>query len=306
MRAVSHMATVIATAASVAAAVPAQAFESTYLYNLSTLTGRVATGWREITYDEAGRELFLVAGDAIRVFNQAGMETATLRGEAEVSDILSVAALEDGDLAVLARSGPGWSLVRCNYRGEPKGTITPSAIPPAFFPDVVVRVGGRLYLADRPGMRALVMDVTGKVEQAVDVAQRIGLAEKKRGDTGISGFTVDRAGNLVVAVAPLFKVYVIPPEGDVRSFGKPGGGPGRFNIVNGVAVDASGNFYVADTLKCAVIAFDRDFNFLGEFGYRGRGPGQLVAPRTVAYGDGRVFVSQGGNRGVAVYRVRPQ
>jgi hypothetical protein len=36
-----------------------------------------------------------------------------------------------------------------------------------------------------------------------------------------------------------------------------------------MARDKSGNYLVSDILRCVVIIFDKDFEFIAEFGYRG-------------------------------------
>jgi len=167
----------------------------------------------------------------------------------------------------------------------------------------MVYAQGRIYLADLPRMKVLVVDEQGAYAASYDLATLIDLEEKNREDAGLGGFNVDPAGNLLFTVPPLFRAYVLSPGGEVRSFGTPGSAPGKFNVVNGIAGDETGRLYVVDTLKCAVLAFDRDFKFLGEFGYRGYSPGRLIAPRSVAVGNGNVYVAQYGGRGVTVYRV---
>ena len=71
-----------------------------------------------------------------------------------------------------------------------------------------------------------------------------------------------------------------------------------------MAADERGSIFVADTLRCVVMIFDRELRFLKEFGYRGLEPGSLIAPMELAAdGNGRVYVSQSANRGVSVYRL---
>lgn len=277
-------------------------FAPSYLYSLSTVTGRLAQGWLEVAYDPQAREVYTFASGNVRIFADSGMEVFAFRGGQRLP-VMSVTAFEDGDLVVLTASQAGWGLVRCDYRGEPLAPIVPATSPERFSPDMVLHAGGLLYVVDRPGMQVLVLDATGNTRGIHDLARRLGFDEAKRANTGLSGFGVDAEGRFLLTIAPLFKAYVVDPRGEVRSFGTPGGAPGRFNGMGGIAADARGNIYIADTLKCAVLAFDKDLNFLGEFGNRGQGPGQLVAPRSIAVGDGKLFVAQGGSRGVAVFEV---
>jgi hypothetical protein len=50
------------------------------------------------------------------------------------------------------------------------------------------------------------------------------------------------------------------------------------------------------------MVFDKDFNFLIEFGYRGAKPENLITPDDIAVDQrDHVYVSQGRNRGVSVF-----
>jgi hypothetical protein len=277
-------------------------FATTYLYSLSTVTGRLAQGWLEVSYDPQAREVYAFASGAVRIFADSGMEVFKFRGEPQ-RPVNSLVALEDGDLAVLTTQDGRWALVRCDYRGEPLAPIVPTSAPADFNPDQILYANGLLYVADRPGMKVLVLDLEGAVRGSYDLAQRLGFDDAKRSSTGLTGFNVDAQGRFLFTIAPLFKAYVMDPKGEYAEFGRAGGAPGLFNIVTGIAADASGNLYLADTLKSAIIVFDKDFRFLTEFGYRGVGPGQLIAPRSIAVGGDKLFVAQGGNRGVAVFAV---
>jgi DNA-binding beta-propeller fold protein YncE len=89
----------------------------------------------------------------------------------------------------------------------------------------------------------------------------------------------------------------------IATFGQRGSAPGKFNVVGGIARDARGNFYVADMLKSAILVFDREYQFVKEFGYRGYGPGNLVAPASLAASEDKLFVAQVPRRGVSVFRI---
>ncbi len=294
------------------AATPARVaagFQLSYQYNLATLTGDIRLGGLGLSFDSTGNELYAIGYGSVRVFNASGMEVYTFGDDVEFGSILGLVALDDGDLLVLSYREGAPSLIRCNFRGEPQGKVELSGVPgpfaQGFRPNAIAYAKGKVYLADLTSMRILLTDAHGAYAASYDIAEMLDLAAK-RADTGLSGFGVDRDGNLLFTIAPLFKAYVVSLDGQVRFFGKPGSAPGMFNIVSGIAADANGHIYVLDALKCAVIAFDNQFNFLGEFGYRGYGPGNLIAPRGVAVGKDKVYVAQGGRRGVAVYAVVAQ
>jgi DNA-binding beta-propeller fold protein YncE len=88
----------------------------------------------------------------------------------------------------------------------------------------------------------------------------------------------------------------------LSAFGKPGSAPGRFGVIAGVAIDSHANVLVADKLKCVVMVFDKNFNFVTEFGYRGVRPENLIVPDDIAVDrKDRLYVSQGRRRGVSVF-----
>jgi DNA-binding beta-propeller fold protein YncE len=301
----------VAAVALLGAAMPsrAQAFELKYLYDLATLGGNIKLDGLEVSYDANAQELFATGYGVIRIFNPSGVQTFSFRTDAEQYGYpIGVAALEDGDLFLLTYrvNTSDWRLFRANYRGEPQEPVMLRGLPPEyrenFRPNAIAFANGNVYLADRSGMRVLLVDEHGGYVASYDLAAATGFADS-RAELGISGFNVDKQGNLLFTVASLFTAYVMSLDGNVRSWGKPGGAPGKFNVISGIASDDAGRFYVVDSLKSAVIAFDAGFNFLGEFGYRGRTPGKLISPKSVAVGNGNLYVAQNGQRGVTVYRI---
>lgn len=279
-----------------------------YQYDLATVAGNIRTSAAALNYDGNSRELFVVGYGQVRVFNAAGMEVFRFGEDEAIGNVYDVTAIENGDLVVVAYKDNKPGLVRANFRGEILERIELKGVPEAlrgFGPSSIAYRAGRLYLADMMGMRVMLVDPAGNYLASYDLAELAGLAQK-RDDTGMNGFGVDRDGNMLFTVAPLFRAYVVSLKGEVRSFGKPGSAPGTFGIVAGIGADATGRLYVVDTLRCAVSVYDSDFNFLVQAGTRGTRPGQLVSPTSLAVADGRVFVSQQGNRGVTVYQVREQ
>jgi DNA-binding beta-propeller fold protein YncE len=242
------------------------------------------------------------------------MQVHSFGDEDETGLVRSLAVLDDGDLLVVATQQGRTVVERCSYRGEPLSKFTPTGVPPEFAsrfnPDVVVYKKGLVYLADRAGLKILVTDTEGAFKASYDLAKILGQkkkSEKKHGSTedlSINGFSVDDDGNLLLTAPVLFYVYVISPRGDVTGFGTRGSTAGKFNIVGGVTTDPKGNIWVTDTLRAVVLVFDKHFEYLGEFGYRGYARNALVAPLELAVGkDGKVFVAQSADRGVSVFRV---
>src|SRR5207302_11357512 len=77
----------------------------------------------------------------------------------------------------------------------------------------------------------------------------------------------------------------------VTTIGAPGGGPGQLLDPHGVAVDADGNVYVADSGNARVQKFDKAGKALLAWGSKGAGEGQFLQPWSgVVDGQGIVYV----------------
>ena len=84
------------------------------------------------------------------------------------------------------------------------------------------------------------------------------------------------------------------------TFGQQGQGQGEFTDPRGVAVDAEGNIYVADTNNHRVQVFDANGNYLRGWGSQGSGAGQFNEPWGIAVDSARnVYVADTWN-----YRVQ--
>jgi DNA-binding beta-propeller fold protein YncE len=102
-----------------------------------------------------------------------------------------------------------------------------------------------------------------------------------------------RAGiPVLVAVLCLMVAATASGFGFVRSWGTEGIGPGQFESPSAVAVDATGNVYVADTANNRIQKFDAQGNFLLAWGSVGTGDGQFNHPQGITVnGAGDVFVA---------------
>jgi uncharacterized protein (TIGR03663 family) len=90
---------------------------------------------------------------------------------------------------------------------------------------------------------------------------------------------------------------VVPPA---RIVGEPGSAPGQFSEPRGLAADARGNLYVADTKNNRIQVFDGNGQFVRSFGASGSADGQLKEPGGVAIdSDGSVIVADTWNHRIA-------
>jgi hypothetical protein len=295
-----------ALAAALALAFPAAALDVSYQYSLSTTTGVIPFAGVRLGVDAQHDEIFVIGDGQVRIFNQGGMEVFAFGDDGEMGVPAGVVALDDGDLMVLAYSAGTPSLVRCDFRGEALAKVQMKGVPAGFaagfLPGAIATTGTRLFLADKGAMKVLVLEADGTYVASFDVAKVLDVADK-RGDYGIRGFNVDKDGNVLFTVQPLFKAYVLSPAGVLRGFGDRGSAPGKFNVVGGIARDDQGYLYVTDILKSAVLVFDPDLRFVKEFGYRGSRPSNLAAPVDVVTAGGRIYVAQNARRGVSVFKV---
>lgn len=282
-----------------------------YLYNLSDFSGSVPYNWAGLSVDKGQNEIYVVYKNDIEVFNEKGMKIYSFGDDENIRGVIyDVAVAGDGTIFLLLHENDNYSVMRCNYRGESVSEIKFRNFPPAYSKMVPARIiyrAGNLYLTDLMALKKVVItDTDGNFKAGYDVNSLFGLDEfeKKPGqEKEIAGFSVDSKGNMLFTVPTICRAFVLSPEGKVRSFGESGNIPGKFSVVAGIASDESGNIYIADTLKSAVMIFDKDFKFIMEFGYRGEKPENLIAPRNMVVSNGNLYVSQAKKRGVSVYKI---
>lgn len=159
--------------------------------------------------------------------------------------------------------------------------------------------GDRLFVSD-PGLRhVLVFNAAHKAEEVIT-----------DGMVSPGALAIDRENRqLYVSDVQLDQVLVY--DADTlklkRTIGTTGHNhelttPGDFARPSGLAVDAEGNLYVADTLNDRIEIFDADGKFISTFGKNGDGPGYFARPKGVAVdGDGHIWVADGMQDRVQVF-----
>lgn len=285
-----------------------EAVQTSYLYKLSDFTGPIPYSWVNLHTDPQQKEIYVISGNTVKIFNQNGMEIYSFGNDSDFGVIADVAVEPDGHILVLTYlGGEAFGVVRCDYRGKPVSKIAIKDLPPPYsgiLPNRIATREGTLYLADLRSRKFVVTDSKGLFQKGYDISALIQDEEKTADPNELGGFTVDRDGNILFTIPTLFRAFKLSPEGTMASFGGPGSVPGKFNVAAGIASDDQGYIYVADTLRCVVTIFDRDLRFVMEFGTRGWSAGELIAPKElVADNNQRVYVSQAGGRGVSVFKV---
>lgn len=157
----------------------------------------------------------------------------------------------------------------------------------------------RLFVSD-PGLRHVL--VFNPAHQAEDVITE--------GMVSPGGLAIDRENRLLyVADVELDQILVYDADSFklLRKMGTTGHNhelttPGDFSKPAGMAVDADGNLYVADTLNNRIEIFDADGKFISTFGKAGDGPGYFSRPKSVAIdGDNHIWVADGMQDRVQVF-----
>src|SRR3974390_808521 len=162
----------------------------------------------------------------------------------------------------------------------------------------------RLFVSD-PGVRhVLVFDKGHKAEDVIT-----------DGMVGPGGLAIDTKNRLLY-VADIELDQILVYDADtlklLRKIGTTGHNheltsPGDFSKPAGVAVDAEGNLYVADTMNNRIEIFDADGQFVSAFGKNGDGPGYFARPKGVAIdSDGHIWVADGVQDRVQVFNKEGQ
>jgi hypothetical protein len=277
---------------------------ASYLYSLSSFAGRLPYDWVRLYVDRERDETYVIYGNQVRVFSASGMEVFGFGDDLNVGQLLDIAVDRDGDILLLSYKDLKTLVTRCNFRGVPTGPIEISSLPAGtdFNPNRMVYRNGLFYFASLSGGSVLLVEAHGKFRERIDLMLLAASDEKQRAGAELMGFTVDPEGNIFFSIPVFFKVYKLSPDGKLAAFGRPGSAAGRFGVIAGIAVDSRGNVLVADRLKCVVMAFDKNFSFLAQFGYRGTRPQNLIIPDDLAVDRrDRLYVSQAGKRGVSVF-----
>jgi DNA-binding beta-propeller fold protein YncE len=287
------------------------AIQASFLYALSDFTGPFLIGGGRMFVDKERNEAYIVYQNVVRVFNENGLEIYRFNEDNSLGRLTALTVDRDGTIFFLSYNDRGeYGIIRCNYRGEPTGRIEVGGLPPdfanyqKFSPNYMAYREGQFYLADGRTLRIAVADKNGQVQKTYDLIPLFDLKEKDRADLEMGGFSVDSEGNMLFTVPVLFSATVLSPEGVVKNFGQPGSIPGKFGVASGIVRDNKENILVADKLKCVISVFDSGTGFLTEFGGRGNEPDSLIVPDVLAVdGSDKVYVTQGANRGVSVFRL---
>ena len=290
------------------------AVEVAFLHRLSNFSGVLPYSDPQIHADRYNDEVYVGEGDAIRVFNAAGMEIFEFIHDAmTLGSILEFAATENGDILILSYCSetmpcrPGAIVTVYNYRGEPKRSFSLAGLPEAlatFTPNRMLYRDKKLVFASTSELMVVVTDFTGAYESHTDLLSGLALEKGARDGAALGGFDVDARGTILYTIPTAFRAFRRKPGEPAESWGKSGSSRGNFGIAGAITEDDAGNIVVADRARGVVLVFAPNLLFLREFGSTGAREARLVGPGRMAMGNGgRLYVSQLATRGVAVFSV---
>jgi hypothetical protein len=212
-----------------------------------------------------------------------------------------------GEVAGVATTSTGNLLVYTQC-GGPNATIGASRI--------YTNGGPRLFEFDRFGTLLREIGAGDLISRPYGFL----FAEGVRVDAQDNIWTVDRGSTVVIKFDPSGRVVqtfgrrpeAVGAEGSSAGGGgrRGGGGPpgagsqgDAFNQPTDVAWDAAGNIFVSDGYANARVAkFDKNGNFLKDWGSYGREPGQFNLPHAMVLDrDGNVYVADRNNARIQVF-----
>ena len=95
-------------------------------------------------------------------------------------------------------------------------------------------------LVSKGTLQVVVVDESGVFQKRHDLA---GLLDIDDPETNvISGFSLDRSGNMLFTIPVRFRAFVVSPDETVIEFGSSGSAPGDFGIVAGIVATDDGHY----------------------------------------------------------------
>lgn len=230
----------------------------------------------------------------------------TIAANAHFSDPFGIAAAPDGTIYVA--DGVGAHRI---YRITPAGVVAILAGSEEGFDDgpgpsarfsapsgLALGADGYLYVADTGNDAVRRISPDGTVST---------IAGRDAGLNGPVGVAIDSRGRVIVADTYNDRIVALAADGALTTLA--GGGLGfqdgadaRFHTPCGVAVDATGNIYVADTGNDAVRVISPD----GIVSTITGGGGAPLRPLAVAVADGAIFVTDARGRVVELTHTAPE
>jgi len=305
--------------------------QATYMYKLSNFQGPVESLWARLTVDPEEGEVYTLnqQDKAIQIFNTAAMQVYGFGEDLSLATATDISSGKGGDMYVLF-SRPENHILQLDYKGDIVQKIVPGNIPAEFKrfrADYLDYRNDRFYLADAQAMQVIILSANGEYQEGhnfrqmvnarieeqmqqpdISKAQQKSLEDslKAMGNTAFGGFSTGNDGTIYFTAGTISAAFRYTPDGTLDQWGVPGGAPSKFGVVAGIQPDSQGNIFISDRLRCVVMMFDKDLNYVMEFGYRGDSPDSLIVPDDIAIDEQnhKLYVSQAANMGVSVFSLQ--
>lgn len=160
---------------------------------------------------------------------------------------------------------------------------------------------GRMYVVDTVAMQVVILGMDGKV------VNRIGKPGANGGEFNYPTYiTVGKDGSFWVMDSLNFRVQHFSAQGKfLDAFGRLGDDLGAFDKSKGVALDSEGRLFVVEGRNDRVQVYDSSGRLLFYFGHTGNAAGEFFLPTGIAINHDTVYVSDGYNRRVQIFHLRP-
>jgi len=136
-----------------------------------------------------------------------------------------------------------------------------------------------LWITDNMGHQVFKCTKDGKVLMTLGVKGEMGVDEKHFG--GPSDVAFAKNGDFYVSDGyQNSRIVHFSKDGRyLSSWGKPGTGPGEFNLVHALVIDSKGNLYASDHRNNRIQIFDSNGRFLKQWTHLGPGQGLYITPK---------------------------
>jgi sugar lactone lactonase YvrE len=136
-----------------------------------------------------------------------------------------------------------------------------------------------LWITDNMGHQVIKCTKDGKVLMTLGIKGELGADEKHFG--GPSDIAFAKNGDFYVSDGyQNSRIVRFNKDGKyLMSWGKPGTGPGEFNLVHALAMDSKGNLYASDHRNNRIQIFDPNGKFLRQWTHLGPGQALYMTPK---------------------------